>query len=217
MMKFCTYLLAATLICTAGAASAFAQAGGAMGMSAPAAAFDYKAKFLDDMKDLESKFLGLAQATPQEKYTWRPGEGVRSNAEVFLHVAGGNFIFPGMMGAKPPENYKQQGYETSTTDKAEIISQLKTSFAYIDSAIANMPPDELAKPRKGFGGSSTTGYGILFLITTDLHEHLGQAIAYARVNNIVPPWTAERQAARGNAAGGAARGAGGAPPAKPNN
>ena len=209
MKRFCTNLLAAVLLCTAGAASAFAQAGGAMGMSAPAAAFDYKAQFLSDMKDLQTKFVGLAQATPQDKYTWRPGEGVRSNAEVFLHVAGGNFSLPGMMGAKPADGYKRQGYETSTTDKTAIIEQLNKSFDYIDSTVASMSADDLSQPRKGFGGTNTSGYGILFLITTDLHEHLGQAIAYARVNNVVPPWTAARQAARGNA--------GGAPPAKPNN
>lgn len=149
MKKYCTYLLAATLICTAGAASAFAQAGGAAGMSAPAAAFDYKAQFLTDMKDLQTKFVGLAQATSQDKYTWRPGEGVRSNAEVFLHVAGGNFSLPGMMGAKPADGYKRQGYETSTTDKAAIIDQINKSFAYIDSTVAGMSADDLAKPRQG--------------------------------------------------------------------
>jgi uncharacterized damage-inducible protein DinB len=217
MKKFCTYLLAATLTCAAGAVSAFAQAGGAMGMSTPAAAFDYKAQFLNDMKDLQTKFVGLAQAIPQDKYTWRPGEGVRSNAEVFLHVAGGNFSLPGMMGAKPADGYKRQGYETSTTDKAAIIEQLNKSFDYIDSTVAAMSADDLSQPHKGFGGASTTGYGILFLITTDLHEHLGQEIAYARMNNVVPPWTAERQAARGNAGGGAMRGPGAAPSPKPSN
>jgi hypothetical protein len=209
MKSFCNYVLAFTLVFVAGAASAFGQS--AMATPASASAFDYKAKFLDDMKDLQSKFVGLAQATPQDKYTWRPGDGVRSNAEVFLHVAGGNFGFPGMMGVKAPDNYKRQGYETSTTDKAAIIDQLNKSFAYIDSSIEAMSADDLAKTRQGFGGASTSGYGILFLITTDLHEHLGQEIAYARVNNIVPPWTAARQAAS------ASRGAGGAPPAKPNN
>src|SRR5262245_38853331 len=79
--------------------------------------FDYKAKFLDDMKDLQSKFVGLAQAIPQDKYTWRPGTGVRSISEVFLHVAGGNFALTPMMGAKPYEGYNRQNYETSTTDK----------------------------------------------------------------------------------------------------
>ena len=157
MKRFCTNLLAAVLLCTAGAASAFAQAGGAMGMSAPAAAFDYKAQFLSDMKDLQTKFVGLAQATPQDKYTWRPGEGVRSNAEVFLHVAGGNFSLPGMMGAKPADGYKRQGYETSTTDKTAIIEQLNKSFDYIDSTVAAMSADDLSQPRKGFGGANTSG------------------------------------------------------------
>ena len=98
--------------------------------------FDYKAKFQTDMKDLQSKFVSLAQAFPQDKYTWRPGEGVRSVSEVFLHVAGGNFSIPGMMGATPPAGYSRTGYETSTTDKAAVIEQLNKSFDYINSTVA---------------------------------------------------------------------------------
>ena len=224
MKNFCSYALAFTLLFAAGAASAFGQAAPANAMSsansmsmAPAmGTFDYQAKFLNDMKDLQSKFVSLAQAIPQDKYTWRPGEGVRSVSEVFLHVAGGNFSIPGMMGVKPPESYTRNGYETSSTDKATIVDQLNKSFAFVDSAVAAMTPADLSKARQGRGGTTSTAYDTLFLITIDLHEHLGQIIAYARVNNVVPPWTAERQANPGRGPGGAP-GAAGAPPPKPNN
>jgi uncharacterized damage-inducible protein DinB len=211
MKSFCNYVLAFALIFAASAASAFGQAAPSGNTTSPAmGTFDYQAKFLNDMKDLQSKFVGLAQAIPQGKYTWRPGEGVRSVSEVFLHVAGGNFSIPGMMGIKPPDGYSRNGYETSSTDKAAIVDQLNKSFAYVDAAVQAMTPADLSKARQGRGGSTSTAYDTLFLITTDLHEHLGQIIAYARVNNVVPPWTAERQANPG-------RGPGGAPPAKPNN
>jgi uncharacterized damage-inducible protein DinB len=181
-------------------------------MSSATATFDYQAKFLNDMKDLQSKFVSLAQTIPQDKYTWRPGEGVRSVSEVFLHVAGGNFSIPGMMGIKPQEGYSRNGYETSSTDKTAIVDQLNKSFAFVDAAIQAMTPADLSRARQGRGGTTSTAYDTLFLITIDLHEHLGQIIAYARVNNVVPPWTAERQANPGRGPGAA-----GAPPAKPNN
>jgi hypothetical protein len=137
MKRFCCLAFTCALIVAAGAPRAFGQAapagtqmGGAMSASAPAPTFDYKARFLDDMKDLQTKFVALAQAIPQDKFTWRPGDGVRSISEVFLHVAGGNFSIPGMMGAKAPDGYNRQGYETSTTDKAAIVDQLNKSFAY---------------------------------------------------------------------------------------
>lgn len=213
MKRFCCFAFASILIASAGATRAFGQAGNSMSMSATAPAFDYQAKFLDDMKDLQTKFVGLAQAIPQDKYTWRPGEGVRSVAEVFLHVAGGNFSLPGMMGAKPPEGYNRQGYETSSTDKTAIIDQLNKSFAYIDGVVQGMSAADLGKAGRGMGGRPSTGYDTLFLITTDLHEHLGQMIAYARQNNVVPPWTAARQANPARGRGGMGGGPAGAPPA----
>jgi uncharacterized damage-inducible protein DinB len=218
MKTFRNYALAFTLVLIAGATSAFGQSAPANAMSSansmsmsPMGSFDYKAKFQTDMKDLQTKFVSLAQAIPQDKYTWRPGEGVRSVSEVFLHVAGGNFSIPGMMGATPPTGYTRNGYETSTTDKAAVIEQLNKAFDYINSTVAAMSPADMTKVRQGRGGSTSTAYDTLFLITIDLHEHLGQIIAYARVNNVVPPWTAERQANPGRGAGAAA------PPAKPNN
>jgi uncharacterized damage-inducible protein DinB len=235
MKNFCSYALAFTLVLTAGAASAFGQGAPANAMSSantmsmsPMGSFDYQAKFLNDMKDLQTKFVSLAQAIPQDKYTWRPGDGVRSVSEVFLHVANGNYIIPTAMGAKTPDGFSPQGFEKSTTDKAAIVDQLNKSFANVISIVQAMTPADMAKARPGRGGSTSTAYDILFLITLDLHEHLGQIIAYARVNNVVPPWTAERQANPGRGAGGRGPGAGmvpsggvsggvlaGTPPAKP--
>lgn len=157
--------------------------------------FNYKAAVLSDIKDTEKKFVGLAQAIPQDKYTWRPGEGVRSVSEVFLHIAGANYGMPGFLGAAPAEGFSRQGFEKSTTDKDKVIEQLNKSFAYLESAVENEPEADLGKQVKIFGGREATHGDVLFMIITDLHEHLGQMIAYARTNNVVPPWTAARQAA----------------------
>ena len=83
------------------------------------------------------------------------------------------------------------GYEKSTTDKAKIVDQLNQGFAYLESAVKNLSEADLQKPTKLFG-RDTTGLGVAYHLIADMHEHLGQAIAYARVNSIVPPWTAAR-------------------------
>jgi uncharacterized damage-inducible protein DinB len=196
MKRFCCLALACAFLVAAGAPRSFGQAmGGSMSMSAQAPAFDYQAKFLADMKDLQTKFVGLAQAIPQDKYTWRPGDGVRSISEVFLHVAGGNYGLTPMLGATADPSYKRQGYETSTTDKAAIIDQLNKSFEYMDNYVQSQSAADLAKSHQLFGRPAT-GYDVLFTIVLDLHEHLGQQIAYARQNGVVPPWTAARQASQ---------------------
>jgi len=152
---------------------------------------EYKSALIADVNDMAEKFVDLAQAFPADKYTWRPGEGVRSVSEVFLHISGGAFNLPQNWGAAPPANFTVKGYEQSTTDKAKIIEQLNQSFVYLKAALQNISDADLAKQVKLYGRDST-GLGVAYHLTNDMHEHLGQAIAYARVNAIVPPWTAER-------------------------
>lgn len=201
MIKFCislcTCVLAFAFVSTIGASRASAQDNmkGMQGEAHEHMGFDYKASVLSDIKDTEKKFVGLAQAIPADKYTWRPGDGVRSVSEVFLHIAGANFGMPGFLGAAPAEGFNRQGFEKSTTDKDKVIEQLNKSFAYLESAVEKEPNADLTKETKIFGGHEATHGEVLFMIITDLHEHLGQMIAYARMNGVVPPWTAARQAA----------------------
>jgi uncharacterized damage-inducible protein DinB len=170
----------------------FAQTGSKPAPGA-ASAFNIRAQFLDDLKDTEDKVVSLAEAFPQEKYTWRPAAGVRSVGEVFLHLAGGNFGFPTYWGAQPPAGIERKGFEKSTTDKAKVIELVRQSYDYMRKAAQNLSDADLAKAVKMFG-EETTVSGVLFTIATHQHEHLGQVIAYARMNGVVPPWTAARQA-----------------------
>lgn len=186
MTKFSTFAMALALLVTTGTTRTSAQGSASAG-------FDFRTASLADIKDAESKFVGLAKAIPADKYTWRPGEGVRSVSEVFLHIASANYGLPTMMGAAPAEGFNRQGYEKSTTDKDKVIDQLNKSFAYLESAMEKTSEADLQKHMKVPGGKEGYGGDILFLIITDLHEHLGQMIAYARANNVVPPWTAIRQ------------------------
>jgi uncharacterized damage-inducible protein DinB len=177
-------LIAATLATVASTAGA--QAAPASANAAPTAG--YRAEFLNEMKYFESRFTQLAEAIPADKYTWRPGAGVRSVSEVLLHVAGANQGLPGMAGIKPPAGFTMQGYEASTTDKAKVIAELKKSFEHIRSAASAMKDADADKAMKVFG-MDMTGRSFSFFMARHLGEHLGQLIAYARVNGVVPPWS----------------------------
>ena len=136
---------------------------------------------------LEEKYVGLAETIPQGKYTWRPGEGVRSVSETFLHVASANYRLPRMIGMPPPDGMDFEGYEKSTTDQAEIVAALKASFAHTRKALENVADGDLENAVKVFGRDSTNA-GAMITFNGHLSEHLGQSIAYARVNGVVPPW-----------------------------
>lgn len=154
----------------------------------------YRSEVLSEVIVQGDKFVRLAESIPADKYTWRPAEGVRSFAEVFLHVASANYGLYGMVGAAPAEGVITKGLEKSTTDKAKIVATLKDSFAYARKAITAMPDANLEKSLDWFGGKNTQR-GILLFIVRHGSEHLGQSIAYARVAGIVPPWTEDAQKA----------------------
>jgi uncharacterized damage-inducible protein DinB len=151
--------------------------------------YDLKPQSLQDLQIMQKKFADLAAVIPTEKFTWRPADGVRSFSEVFLHVASMNYLMAPNFGAPPVPDYSQKGYEKSTTDKAKIISQINQSFDYVCAALEKRSNKELQNIVQKFGPDASEG-DIVYLVVTDAHEHLGQAVAYARMNGIVPPWTA---------------------------
>ena len=151
------------------------------------------AHYVEDFEAMESKFLDLADAMSAEQYAWRPMEGVRSVSEVFMLIAAENYMVPAYWNAEPPEGMTVEpalwGTLRQVTDKDEVIEHLKKSYTYYKQALAHVTTDQLHETIDFFGQEKTVNAAI-FLIVGDAHEHLGQAIAYARMNEVVPPWTA---------------------------
>jgi uncharacterized damage-inducible protein DinB len=185
-MRTMRFMLVAAAL---GGVGSTAAAQAAAASSTPAAPTSgYRAEFLNEMKYFEGRYTQLAEAIPAEKFTWRPAAGVRSVSEVLLHVAGANQGLPQFAGIKPPTGFSGQGYEASTTDKAKVIAELKKSFEHIRSAASQMKDADDDKAMKVFG-MDMTGRSFSFFMARHLGEHLGQLIAYARVNGVVPPWS----------------------------
>jgi|WetSurMetagenome_2_1015567.scaffolds.fasta_scaffold681238_1 uncharacterized damage-inducible protein DinB len=152
-----------------------------------------RGEMLMNASDVEQKILGLVSATPQDKFTWRPMEGVRSVSEVFLHISGANYLFPSFAGAAIPEGIDLKKLEESTTNKSKIAEIVKASFASFRDNLTKLSDADLEKPTKMFG-METTYRNVYLIALTHMHEHLGQSIAYARSNGVVPPWTAAQEA-----------------------
>jgi uncharacterized damage-inducible protein DinB len=159
-------------------------------MKAPATA-DLRALTLQDLKDSEEKLTSLAEAIPTDKYGWRPAEGVRSVSEVFMHVANANFFFPTFWGVQTPASVKGQNLEKSVTEKAKVVETLKDSFAHLEKAVEGISDEEMTKTFNFFGQQMSMS-ALLLHVANHEHEHLGQSIAYARMNGVMPPWSAPR-------------------------
>jgi uncharacterized damage-inducible protein DinB len=158
--------------------------------AAPAAGA--RAEFLDGLAYYEQRFTRLAEAIPAEKYSWRPGEGVRSIGDVYAHITAANYGVAHAFGMQAPSGLDFKAIQAAAADKAKITQLLKDSFAYLRQAILSVSDGDMDKPQKMFG-RQTTMRGAFMMIIGHFGEHLGQSIAYARVNGITPPWTEEAQ------------------------
>jgi uncharacterized damage-inducible protein DinB len=191
-VRFLSLLLTASILTLS---TGVAQAQSKMGDATSATGI--RAELVNDVKELQKKFVDLAGAVPQEKYSWRPMEGVRSVSEVYMHVVGGNYFLPSFAGIKAPEGFNQE-MEKTVTEKAKVVQLLRESFGHLREAILSTSDADLNKPAKMFG-QETTVRDVLLTTVTHMHEHLGQSIAYARMIGVVPPWTAAQQARQSQA------------------
>jgi hypothetical protein len=155
------------------------------------AAAELKASFLRDLDTMRGKFVGLANAFPQEKYTWRPMEGVRSVSEVLMLAAFEGYSFiPGSFGGKAADlGSREEAAKLRTlSDRTQVIDHLNKGFAHAKQQLEAVDAAALTGKRKVMGQDMSASQ-TAFAIGGDLHEHLGQLIAYARMNQIVPPWS----------------------------
>ena len=155
----------------------------------PESAAAMKTAYLADMEVMRGKFLGLADAFPEDLYTWRPMEGVRSVSEVLMLIASEGYGFaPMALGAPTALSRDESQGLAEIADKATVIDHLTRGFAYAQETIEAIDPATLVGARSLFGRERSTPELMMF-VAGDMHEHLGQLIAYARTNRIVPPWS----------------------------
>jgi uncharacterized damage-inducible protein DinB len=135
------------------------------------------------------QLLALAEATPADKFAFRPEPGVRSTSEVYMHIVITNFWLLSITGQPTPPDLKGVT-EKSVTSKPEVIALLKRSLEAVRAAHLKETPDHLAK-KVHVADRDTTVDGIYLRLIVHADEHMGQLIAYARMSGVVPPWSAK--------------------------
>lgn len=134
-----------------------------------------------------SRVLDLAKAMPAEKYSWRPDEGVMSVEEVYTHIARYNYLYPATsLDIPAPDDVDMENME-SITGKDRVVAVLEASINHLMNAVKEMPVEKLHKSTQLYG-RTVNGQAVLMQHITHMSEHVGQSIAYARMNGIVPPW-----------------------------
>jgi uncharacterized damage-inducible protein DinB len=139
-----------------------------------------------EWKHVSQQLVALAEATPAEKFSWRPAPGVRSTSEVYMHIVDANFYLLSVTGPKMPADLNDDTGKT-VTSKAEVIAWLKRSLEAVKTAHAAETPKDLERKVK-IEGQDATVDGMYLRIIVHANEHMGQLIAYARMTGVVPPW-----------------------------
>ena len=161
-----------------------------LALAPPAAAqspADFRSEFLGQFNGSAAKFVALAEAMPEESYDWRPGDDVASVVEVYMHVARYNYMYPDQnLGMGAPVAYA--GWEEEVSDKEEALAILAASMDHVRGVVDTMSDDELEATTSLYG-RDVGKWAVLLQLVAHMNEHLGQSIAYARMNGVVPPWS----------------------------
>jgi len=169
---------------------------GLVPVSSPSDEPAFVQEFIGQMDFVEGRLTQLAEAMPEDTYDWRPADGVRSVSEVYLHAAFGNYIWVTMSGGNVPEDVgfvpdpaKTGEWDSQTTDKKEVIEIMKRSFTVVKESTKNFSQADLDNKEIEFFGMKFSLRNFLVTGIAHCHEHLGQSIAYARMNGVTPPWS----------------------------
>jgi uncharacterized damage-inducible protein DinB len=136
---------------------------------------------------VSQQLVALAEATPPEKFAWRPAPGVRSTSEVYMHIVLANFYLLSVTGPKMPADLKE-GMDKSVTSKADVISWLKRSLDAVKQAHLAVTPKDLQRKVHIVDRDATVD-GMYLRIIVHANEHMGQLVAYARMTGVAPPWS----------------------------
>jgi uncharacterized damage-inducible protein DinB len=141
----------------------------------------------------EEQFLAVAEAMPEDKYSFIPSAGnftgVRSFAEQVKHVACANFaFFNEIEGKTPPEHCEKGGPEKAKT-KAELLKYLHDSFDYGNRVLATINAQNALARAEGPYAAPNTRLGLAVAAVWHIADHYGQIVEYLRMNGIVPPPT----------------------------
>jgi uncharacterized damage-inducible protein DinB len=177
-----TWLVAAVLVSLSAAQPIRAQTASS---GAPA---KVREEFLGHFDESMRKFVALAEAMPADKFTWSPGAGVMSVARVYGHVARYNYMYPATsMGIAAPSDIALDTLE-NMTQKSQVVAMLKRSTEHVRTSVSRLSDADLARGTKLYG-RDVQQWAVLMQLVAHMNEHLGQSIAYARMNGVVPPWS----------------------------
>lgn len=158
-----------------------------MAQHADVAEGEFATGFFNRYEYTAMRYIRLAEALPAEVYSWSPGEGAMTVEKVYMHIIRYNYLYPEMLGIAPPAAIEMDKLETMT-GKETVARYLKASMEYVRNIVQNASEEDLQQMVNLYG-NNTQAYNVYVQLQVHMSEHLGQLMAYARMNGITPPWS----------------------------
>lgn len=159
-------------------------------LSAQSSPPGFREEFLGQFDASARKLVALAQAMPAERFNWRPGEGVASVAEAYMHIARYNYYYPAdALSVAAPAGLDYDGFEREENPpKERVVEVLQRSMDHVREVANGLSSEDLARTTRLYG-RDVPQWAVLLQLLAHMNEHLGQEIAYARMNGVTPPWS----------------------------
>jgi len=160
-------------------------------MSSAASAGEHERDdFLKRYERLENRLFSIASAMTAKQFDWRPADGVRSLSEAYRHLTVAHYKLVSFMGTPIPKGIDLEAIDKET-DRKKVMANLKASYDHARAVIGKLSNDDMSRETPVWGKPGTVRFAVL-LVVAHSAEHLGQAIAYARMNGVVPPWSKKK-------------------------
>ena len=141
----------------------------------------------------EGRFVEIAEAMPESKYSFIPTVGAfkdaRSFGEQVKHVACANIAFFNEVEGKTPPAHCERGGPSPAKTKAELIQYLHDSFDYGNRVLATINAQNALDRVEGPYAGPNTKLGMAVAAVWHVTDHYGQLVEYLRMNGVVPPST----------------------------
>ena len=156
--------------------------------TAQGVSIEIRDEMLGQFANSSFKMTALSEAVPADLYEWAPAEGLMTVATVYAHIARYNFMYlSDNLGIPAPDGVDWENLET-LTDKTRIVDALKLSIEHVNEQVGKMTDADLTATTELYG-REVPGWAVLTQLVAHMNEHVGQSVAYARMNGVAPPWS----------------------------
>jgi DinB family protein len=137
-----------------------------------------------------TNLVAAAEEMPAGKYGFKPTPAQMSFGDVIAHLSGGNyFLCSNIAGVDAPKRSEMTG----GTPKAKLVSELRESFQYCESALAKVNDSGLSQKVPFFGNREVSRAEMMFAAAEDWADHYSQLANYLRLNKLLPPTAKKKE------------------------